>query len=166
MVMMVSSSSETDLLGLDFTVSLSPAISSTHEVDLLGLGSLEPTKGKGVLSLSYGADLDGLDFLESATTTITTLPSSAGLEDLDRSVPTMTQTSPPIDMDLCSPDIAGPATPTMRLPHDPDLAAQHRFEEASNASEESEPEFEYINPTPQQKAMESKRAYKQKFEDW
>ncbi|CAL8578554.1 Dicer-like protein 1, variant 3 [Xanthoria parietina] len=78
----------------------------------------------------------------------------------------MTQTSLPIDMDLCSPDIAGPATPTMRLPHDPDLAAQHRVEEASNASEESEPEFEYIKPTPQQKAMESKRAYKQKFEDW
>lgn len=162
--MMVSSSSETDLLGLDFTVSLSPAISSTHDVDLLGLGSLESTKE--VVSLPYGADLDGLDFLESATTTINTLPSSAGLEDLDRSVPTMTQTSLPIDMDLCSPDIAGPATPTMRLPHDPDLAAQHRVEEASNASEESEPEFEYIKPTPQQKAMESKRAYKQKFEDW
>lgn len=160
---MVSSSTETDLLGLDFTVSMSPAVSSTHEVDLLGPGSLESTKR--VVSSPYGADLEGLDFPGPATTTITTLP-SPGLEDLNRSVPIMAQKSSPFEMDLCSPDITGPATPTTLLPPDPDLEAQHRLEVASHASEESEPEFEYIKPTPQQKAMESKRAYKQKFEDW
>lgn len=163
MVMMVPSSTETDLLGLDFTVSMSPAVSSTHEVDLLGPGSLESTTR--VVSSTYGADLEGLDFPGSATTTISTLP-SPGLEDLKRSVPMIAQKSSPFEMDLCNPDITGPATPTMLLPPDPDHEAQHRLEVASHASEESEPEFEYIKPTPQQKAMESRRAYKQKFEDW
>ncbi|KAL8854373.1 MAG: hypothetical protein Q9221_000860 [Calogaya cf. arnoldii] len=160
---MVPSPTETDLLDLDFTISMSPAVSSTHEVDLLGLGSME--SAKKVIASPYGADLEGLDFLDSATTTVTTLP-SPGLDDQERSLPIMTQTSSPFDMDLCSPDNTGAATPTMLLPHEPDLEAQPILEEASNASEESEPEINYTEPTPQQKAMESKRLYKQKFEDW
>ncbi|KAL9000121.1 MAG: hypothetical protein Q9169_001196 [Polycauliona sp. 2 TL-2023] len=138
---------------------MSSAVSSTPEADLLGLEAPESATSP------YDADLKGLEFVDPAATTITMLPRLVQ-EAVDSSVPEAIQQLSSDHMDLCSPDPTMPAAPTMLLPHNPDLKAHYRVEEASNASEESEPEFEYVKSTQQQKAMESKRAYKQKFEDW
>lgn len=163
MVTIASSSHESDLLGLDFTLSVSPPVSSTHEADILGSGSLE--SAKRVVSSSYHADLKGLDFLESVTLPIAT-PNGSVQQDRERPVRTAAHQFPPPHMDLCSPDPTEPATTTLLPPPSLGLKAHHGFEEALHASEESEPEFEYIKPTQQQKAMETKKADKQKFETW
>ena len=164
MVTIASSSHESDLLGLDFTLSVSSPVSSTHEADILGSGPLE--SAKRVVSSPYDADLKGLDFLEPVTLPLAT-SNGPVQQDMDRSVRTAAHQFPPPHMDPCSPDFTEPATTTTLLPpHFLAPKAQHGLEDALHASEESEPEFEYIKPTQQQKAMETKKADKQKFETW
>ncbi|KAL8890175.1 MAG: hypothetical protein Q9215_002650 [Flavoplaca cf. flavocitrina] len=145
MVTIASSTHESDLLGLDFTLSVSSPVSSTHEADILGSGPLE--SAKRVVSSPYDTDLKGLDFLEPVALPLAT-------------------SNGPVQQNMDSPDFTEPATATLLPRHLLASKAQHGLEDALHASEESEPEFEYIKPTQQQKAMETKKADKQKFETW